>query len=69
VGNIRYAIDKHPVYIYGDHEIRTGITDINNVKREYPQVYYAAEIEDYNLFIGLSWFIKLDSDIRWLLRK
>jgi hypothetical protein len=69
VGNMGYAINKYPIYIYGDHEIRTGITDNSNVKREYSQVYYAAEIRDYDLFIGLSWFIKFDPDIRWLLRK
>jgi hypothetical protein len=69
VRNMGYAIDKHPIYIYGNHEILTEITDANSIKREYPQVYYAAEIGDYNLFIGLSWFIELDPDIRWLLRK
>ena len=64
-----YAINKHPVYIYNNYEIRIGITDASDVKREYPQIYYAAEIGDYNLFIGLSWFTELDSDIRWPLRK
>jgi hypothetical protein len=54
VENIGYTIDKHPVYIYDNYEIFTGITDVNNVKREYFQVYYAAEIKDYDLFIGLS---------------
>jgi hypothetical protein len=69
VGNMEYAIDKHPVYIYDSHEIHTEITDANGVKREYPQVYYAVEIKDYNLLIGLSWFTELDPDIRWSLRK
>jgi hypothetical protein len=64
VRNMGYAIDKHPVYIYGNHEIRTGITDASDIKREYFQVYYAAEIGDYNFFIGLSWLTELDPDIR-----
>jgi hypothetical protein len=59
-----YAIDKYPVYIYNGHEIRTGITNASGVKREYLQVYYAAEIGDYDLFIGLSWLTELDPDIR-----
>jgi hypothetical protein len=69
VRNIKYAIDKHPVYIYSGHEIRTKITDANDVKREYPQIYYAAEIGDYDFLIGLSWLTELDPDIRWPLRK
>jgi hypothetical protein len=36
VGNIGYAINKHPVYIYSGHEIRIKMTDANSVKREYP---------------------------------
>jgi hypothetical protein len=63
VRNMGYAINKHSVYIYGSHEIRTGITDASDIKREYPQAYYAAEIGDYDLFIGLSWFTELDPDI------
>jgi hypothetical protein len=69
VGSMGYAIDKHPVYIYGGHEILTEMTDANGVKREYPQVYYAAEIGDYDLLIGLSWLTELDPDIHWSLRK
>jgi hypothetical protein len=69
VGNMGYAINKYPVYIYGGHEIRTEITDTNDIKREYFQVYYAIEIGDYDFFIGLSWLTELNPDIRWLLRK
>jgi hypothetical protein len=58
-----YAINKHPVYIYDGHEILTGITDVNGIKREYPQIYYAAKIGDYDFFIGLSWLTELDPDI------
>jgi hypothetical protein len=64
VKSMGYAINKHPIYIYNNHEILTGITDASNVKREYPQIYYAAEIGDYNLLIGLSWLTELDPDIR-----
>jgi hypothetical protein len=64
VRNIGYAINKHPIYIYDSHEILTEMTDINNIKREYPQIYYAAEIGDYEFFIGSSWFTELDPDIR-----
>jgi hypothetical protein len=64
VGNMGYAIDKHPIYIYDNHEILTGITDANNIKREYSQIYYAVKIGDYDLLIGLSWLTKLDPDIR-----
>jgi hypothetical protein len=63
VRSMGYAIDKHFVYIYDGHEILTGMTDANDVKREYPQVYYAAEIRDYDLFIGLSWLTEFDPDI------
>jgi hypothetical protein len=64
VRNIGYAIDKHFIHIYDGHEIRTKITDANSIKREHLQVYYAAKIGDYNLFIGLSWLTELDPDIR-----
>jgi hypothetical protein len=64
VRSMRYAIDKHFVYIYDNHEILTGITDVNGIKRKYFQVYYAAEIRDYNFLVGLSWLTEFDSDIR-----
>jgi hypothetical protein len=54
VRSMGYAIDKHLVYIYSNYEILTGMTDVNGVKREYPQIYYAVEIGHYDLFIGLS---------------
>jgi hypothetical protein len=50
VKSMGYTINKYPVYIYDSHEILTGITDVNNIKREYPQIYYAAEIGNYDFF-------------------
>ena len=65
VSRHNYAVDDHPITIYGSHELVMQAKDSHNISRKSKRTFYAIDIRYYDVILGREWLDNINPDICW----
>lgn len=60
-----YAVDGHPIQVYGLHALETHAADTLGTAGSSSQQFIATDIHDFDAILGHAWLWTVDPDIRW----